>query len=109
MTLKSVRLFVVLVTVALAGAAVYLFVQFQEPQIASVVQEENTHVLASEGYAGAESCKECLEPDYAVWAKSAHAEAMGIATPQTVKGDFQCDTTHTFDGQSYRIFVRGDT
>ena len=104
---KNVRLLLALVTVALAGAAVYLYVQFQAPSAVKVTPK-NTHVLASEGYAGAESCRECHQSDFAVWEKSAHAQAMAIASPLTVQGDFVRDTTHTFDGQSYRMFMRGD-
>ncbi|MBT4138195.1 MAG: hypothetical protein HOE48_09780 [Candidatus Latescibacteria bacterium] len=108
---KNLRLLLALMTVALAGAAVYLYVQFPEPKITSVVPaaSKNTHVLASEGYAGAESCRECHQSDFSVWEGSAHAHAMAIASPKTVQGDFTRDTTHTFDGQSYRMFMRGDS
>jgi len=105
---RNLRLIWALVAVALAGAAVYLFVQLQAPKVDLVVQKENTHVLASEGYAGAQSCRECHQSAFSVWEKSAHAHAMAIASPKTVKGDFTRDTTHTFDGQSYRMFLRGD-
>lgn len=103
---KNLRLTLALMTVALAGVAVYLYVQYQAPKTEMVLPQENTHVLASEGYAGAQSCKECHLSDFSVWEKSAHAHAMAIASPQTVQGDFTRDTTHIFDGQSYRMFVR---
>lgn len=106
---KNLRLILALGAVALVGAAVYLFVQSQDSQTTVVKSTwTNTHVLASEGYSGAESCRACHQADFAIWEKSAHAHAMAIASPQTVKGDFDRDTTHTFDGQSYRMFRRGD-
>ena len=70
---------------------------------------EAARALAVEGYLGAESCKECHQEEYGLWSRTTHARAMTEATPEFVRGDFEQDTIHTFDDQSYVMFRRGDS
>ena len=98
---------------ALAAAAVvlvavgsYLYFQRQTQPVAPQEDETPDRALAVEGYTGAESCRECHQKAYEVWAQSAHARAMAAATPENVQGDFTRDTTYTYDGQSYKMFSR---
>ena len=104
---KKTGVILTLVAVALAGAAVYLFLQSDVEESEQAV-EISERALAAEGYSGAQSCRECHQEDFAIWSHSAHAQAMAEATPQTVKGDFESQTTHSFDGQTYRMFVQND-
>ena len=104
---KKTGFILISMAVALAGAAVYLFLHPDVEERKQAV-EISEHALASEGYSGALSCLECHREDFATWSQSAHAQAMAEATPQTVKGDFVRQTSHTFDGQTYRMFVEND-
>ena len=101
---KPIAVVIALVVVALVGVAVYLFLR-SERAVQTGEQKED-RALASEGYAGARSCRPCHREAFTTWSHSAHAEAMAVATPQTVKGDFVRQTTHEFDGQTYRMFVK---
>jgi len=96
---------ITLVTVALVGAAVYLFL-YPGDDAPPQVEESPKRALSAEGYAGAQSCRQCHLEEFTTWSHSAHAAAMAEATVENVKGDFVRDTTHTFDGQTYRMFVR---
>ena len=101
---KPIAVVIALVVVALVGVAVYLFLRSERAVQTGEQKEDRT--LASEGYAGARSCRPCHREAFTTWSHSAHAEAMAVATPQTVKGDFVRQTTHEFDGQTYRMFVK---
>ena len=99
------QIFSVLVAVVLVGAAVYLYLQ--EPSTLpapSTTESPSDRALDAEGYTGAESCRECHQAESETWSKSAHARAMTIASSETVRGEW--NTTHTFDGQTYRMFTR---
>lgn len=65
--------------------------------------------LAAEGYLGAASCEECHQEEHRLWSHTAHARAMTPATPAFVRGDFESDTVHTYDGQTYHMVRRGDS
>lgn len=74
-----------------------------------ITPEEASRALASEGYLGEASCKECHQEEHALWSKTAHARAMTPATPEFVRGDFASDTVHVYDGQRYVMSRRGET
>lgn len=50
--------------------------------------------VASHDYVGAERCRSCHEPAYAVWSKSPHARALE-ALPEKDRNDPRCLTCHT--------------
>lgn len=104
LTKKPIAVGIALGAVALAGMAVYLLLR--SDQAVQPGEREDDRALASEGYAGAESCRPCHGEAFETWSHSAHAGAMAQATPQTVKGDFVGRTTHEFDGQTYRMFAK---
>ena len=104
LTKKPIAVGIALGAVALAGMAVYLFLR--SDQAVQPGERKDDRALASEGYAGAESCRPCHGEAFETWSHSAHAGAMAQATPQTVKGDFVGQTTHEFDGQTYRMFTK---
>ncbi len=71
-------------------------------------------------YAGAESCRDCHEQNYAQWSEHAHRWMNAMATPETVKGDFSGGknafisymggrATFHRHGKAYRMtLVKGD-
>jgi len=93
---------------ALAAAAI-VAAGCAEETVPPAEEDGGDRALAAEDYTGAESCRECHQEAYGVWEKSAHARAMTIATPETVRGDFEQDTTHTYDGQTHHAVRRGDS
>ncbi len=103
---KPISIVIALVTVALVGVTVYMFLRRDQAQ--QTGEQVEGRALFAEGYLGAQSCRGCHQEAFTTWSHSAHAEAMAEATPQTVKGDFVRQTTHAFDGQSYRMFVEDD-
>jgi len=93
-----------------AAAVLVGFGLLQERQPEEVAREpEAERALAAEGYAGAESCRECHQEIYDEWSRSAHAIAMAPADPGKVQGDFVHDTTHVFDTRQYKMFTRDGT
>ncbi len=100
---KPISIVVAWMAVALAGVAVYLFLR--SDQVRQTREQDGVRALFAEGYSGAQSCRPCHREAFTTWSHSAHAEAMAEATPQTVKGDFVRQTTHAFDGQTYRMFA----
>jgi len=43
---------------------------------------------APAGYAGSQACATCHPSEHKAWTASQHAQAMNVATPETVRGDF---------------------
>jgi predicted CXXCH cytochrome family protein len=72
-------------------------------------EPSDARALAVEGYTGAAVCQECHQEEHDLWSHTAHARAMTPATPEFVRGDFETDTTHTYDGQTYHMVRRGDS
>ncbi len=93
---------------ALSMVAMVLLVACSEQKDEATDQASDTRALASEGYSGAESCKDCHQEEYGLWSHTAHARAMTLATPEFVRGDFEADTVHTYDGQTYHMVREGD-
>lgn len=101
---KPIAVVIALGVIAFVGVMVYLLSRAE--RVEQTGEPEADRALAAEGYAGAESCRPCHGEAFATWSRSAHAEAMAQATPQTVKGDFVRQTAHEFDGQTYRMFAK---
>lgn len=101
---KPIAVVIALGMIAFVGVMVYLLSRAE--RVEQTAEPEADRALAAEGYAGAESCRPCHGEAFATWSRSAHAEAMAQATPQTVKGDFVRQTAHEFDGQTYRMFAK---
>lgn len=57
------------------------------------------------GYAGSLACASCHASAFQNWAQSHHAHAMGEATPETVRGDFN-DASVQQGGSQARFFRR---
>lgn len=60
---------------------------------------------AERGFLGAAACGECHPKELALWRGSYHDQAMTMATPETVLGDFQ-DAELTAHGVTSRFFRR---
>jgi len=80
-----------------------------EEQPTATQSAQDARALGVEGYTGAASCKECHQEEHDLWSHTAHARAMTLATPEFVRGDFETDTTHTYDGQTYHMVRDGDS
>jgi len=100
---RLANLFLAVVSVCFVACAT------KEPEVETILPAEAERALASEGYLGAASCEECHQEEHDLWSHTAHARAMAPATPEFVRGDFESDTVHTYDGQSYTMFRRGDS
>ena len=59
----------------------------------------------SGGYVGAQTCAECHQAEYRHWHGSQHAQAMQLATEQTVLGDFK-DASFSYAGITSTFFRR---
>ena len=104
LTKKYLAVAIALGVIAFVGVMVYLLSRVERVEQTGGPEEDR--VLFAEGYVGAERCGPCHGEAFETWSHSAHAEAMAVATPETVKGDFEEQTTHEFDGQTYRMFVK---
>lgn len=68
--------------------------------------------LVELAYIGSESCRSCHDDEFRSWESSHHAQAMQIATPATVLGDFSdaefryFDTVSTFSSLDGNFHVR---
>lgn len=62
-------------------------------------------VSAPANFVGSETCRSCHESQYANWEDSHHAHAMGVASGNTVLGDFN-DTRFEYFDEAYRFFQR---
>jgi predicted CXXCH cytochrome family protein len=74
----------------------------------SRTEPQEARALASEGYTGVDACAECHQEEHDLWSRTAHARAMTPATPEFVRGDFETDTVHVYDGQTYHMVREGD-
>lgn len=101
---KYIAVVIALGIIAFVGVMVYLLSRAERVEQTGGPEEDRA--LFAEGYVGAERCGPCHGEAFETWSHSAHAEAMAVATPETVKGDFVGQTTHEFDGQTYRMFVK---
>ncbi|MCS0494683.1 hypothetical protein NVS89_06195 [Ancylobacter sp. MQZ15Z-1] len=61
---------------------------------------------APAGFAGSAACAGCHAPEVKAWLSSQHAEAMSLATAETVRGDFD-DARAGKEGASARFFRDG--
>ncbi|MBI3416815.1 MAG: C cytochrome precursor [Verrucomicrobia bacterium] len=78
-----------------------------EKKLASRAQLVAPHVGRPEEYAGSESCRACHPDQYTSWHHSFHRTMTQIASPESVRGDFE-NVTLTLDGEVYRLERRGD-
>ena len=99
---RNIACFVVLCVLVLASCGRD---QTRETQTSTA---GDARALAAEGYTGVATCAECHQEEHALWSQTAHARAMTPATPEFVQGDFESDTVHTYDGQTYHMVRRGD-
>lgn len=59
----------------------------------------------SGGYVGAQTCAQCHTAEHQLWQGSQHAQAMQVATEQTVLGDFK-DASFAYGGVTSTFFRR---
>jgi predicted CXXCH cytochrome family protein len=71
------------------------------PSLASAIG--TLSASAPVGYAGSQACATCHSAEYKAWATSHHAQAMSVATPETVRGDFSGQKVES-GGASGRFF-----
>lgn len=62
---------------------------------------------AGPGFVGEQACAGCHQAEAAAWRGSQHDQAMQVASPATVLGDFN-DTSFTKDGVTSRFYRKGD-
>ena len=92
----------VLVAFAISGCGAETQRGMEEPILVSDVPTSGAAPVA---YVGSASCETCHQAQYARWQQSHHAQAMAIATPDTVLGNF--DNTE-FDQFGVRTHFRRD-
>lgn len=74
--------------------------------------DDTADAVVELAFVGSESCRSCHEGEFRSWETSHHAQAMQIATPDTVLGDFSdiefsyFDTVSTFSSLDGNFYVR---
>lgn len=71
------------------------------------VAQQNAETTSPSLYVGSESCAACHPAEASAWKKSHHAAAMAVATPETVRGDFN-DAKLESHGSKGRFFRDGN-
>ena len=97
-------LFIVSVTFLFGSLALFTCRNKSESEKGGTISERSD---LSPEYIGRNSCKDCHEMEYDLFQHSDHDEAMDVATPETVLGDFD-NTTFTNYGVTSRFFRSGD-
>ena len=96
----------IIVTIA-ALAAVAWWQTHLENKLSSRAGLVAPHLGRPQEYAGSESCRACHPDPYASWHHSFHRTMTQIASPESVRGDFE-NVTLTLDGDVYRLERKGD-
>ena len=92
---------VVSLLVIVVSIPLYILRESQQPGIEVSVAE------APASFVGREECIDCHTQAYESWLGSNHDDAMDVATPETVLGDFD-DAQFTHNGIQSRLYRRDD-
>jgi predicted CXXCH cytochrome family protein len=96
-----------LACLAAALSGVWLWQRHLEKKLDSQAELAIPKVGRPDEYAGSDSCRACHADPYASWHRSFHRTMTQIATPESVRGNFD-GVDLTLDGELYRLQRRGD-
>ena len=75
-------------------------------QAVSAEVKDDLHYLADDKYVDTMTCAKCHENEHQLWVGSHHDQAMKVASPQTVLGNFN-DKSFTKDGVTTKFLRKG--
>ena len=98
-------------TLALLGGAVALGAAAAvslDPVLPEAAVEDRPIEVPADGYVSSETCRACHPSQYATWHGSFHRTMTQVATPATVRADFDGVVVDAVPGRPMRLERRGD-